>query len=122
MTPSELYTKALQRLQVLAAGESPSAEDRALVSEKYTALHDQLLTLDLVSWGVADDIPDYVSLPVTMMLAWACAREFAASPQMMQELTLEGAVGLPVPSLAERQLRQQFARRYISTPAQSEYF
>lgn len=121
MTLSELYTKALQRLQLLAAGEPPAAEDRQLVEDKYTALYDMLLTDGLVAWTASADIPDYAIIPLTSMLAYACAREFEVDAQMMGDLTLEGALGLPQPSLAERQLRKQLAKRYVSNPAQSEY-
>lgn len=122
MTLNELYVKALQRLQVLSVGMGPSAEDRQVLVDKYEALYEMLVTKGLVAWGIADELPDYAVIPVTSMLAYVAAREFECPPQMMGDLTLEGALDIQPPSIAERQLRMQLAKRYVSYPASSDYF
>lgn len=118
MTLVDLYEKVLQRLEVVAAGESADPDDTALVADKYAALYDMLLSMGLVAWNASEAIPDYAVMPLTSMLAFAAATEFGED----QERFVDGAVGLSPPALAEQQLRRQLARGYVSYPAASEYF
>lgn len=122
MTLVELRKAALQEAGILAAGEAASASDDQLVSQKYDALYDMLLTLGLVAWAAADDIPEYAEIPITQMLAAAIAPAFGIEGQKLLDLRAAGSLGLNPPSLAERSLRQQLARHYVSHPAPSEYF
>lgn len=118
MTLVDLYQQVLDRLEVTAAGEAAAPEDTKVVRDKYPLLYDMLLTLNLVSWSASEDVPDFSVIPLTSMLAFACAKEFGKNPLDF----VDGALNLNPPSLAERQLRLQLARTYISHPVQSEYF
>jgi hypothetical protein len=118
MTLTNLYRKALERLQVAAAGESADADDTQLIADKYAALYDMLLTKRLVAWAATAAVPDYAVIPLTSMLAYASAVEFGRDPNAFSD----GIVGLAQPALAEQQLRQQLARNYVSSVATSEYF
>lgn len=118
MTLIDLYRKTLEKLQVAAAGESAAPEDTQLVADKYVSLFQMLLTLDLVSWGQTEDVPDYAVIPLVSMLAFVCATEFGKDES---KFAAEGALNLPQVSLAERQLRALLARHYVSFPAASEY-
>lgn len=118
MTLTDLYEKALQRLEVVAAEESAEPTDTALVADKYAALYDMLLTMRLVAWAAADAVPDYAVMPLTSMLAFASATEFGED----QMRFADGIVGATPPALAEQQLRKQLAKNYVSSVAQSEYF
>lgn len=120
MTLIDLYRKALEKLQVVAAGEAVDPDDNALVAAKYAALYEMLITKKLVAWAANDDVPDFAVVPLTAMLAFLAANEFGIDAQ---RFALEGALDVPgTVSIAERQLRAQLVRDYVSVPATSEYF
>ncbi len=118
MTLTNLYRKTLEKLQVAAAGESADADDTALVAAKYTSVYNMLVGLDLVMWPQTGPIPDECAEPVILALSFVTAVEFGWETGSFAE----GALGLNPPSLAERQIRQQLAREYVSYPAVSEYY
>jgi hypothetical protein len=122
MTLNELYIAALVKLGAVPVGSSAAPEDIQVVEAKYDQVYQMLLTEGLVSWAQDEAIPDFAAMPLTSMLAHACCREFPSSGVSVGELMLEGAIGLSQPSLAERQLRKQLAGRYVSSPAQPDYF
>lgn len=115
----DLYRKTLEELQVVAAGESADADDTRIVADKYAGIYQHLVGMGLVAWGLTDDVPDFAVMPLTQMLAYACALPFGKNPLAYQKLA---ALGMDPPSLAEKQLRGQLAREYVSYPAASEYF
>lgn len=119
MTLIDLYRKALEELKVVDPSDSAHAEDTQVVADKYVGLYQMLLTMDLVSWGPTEDVPDYATIPLTFMLAFACAQAFGKDASKYAQA---GALNLPQPSLAERQLRALLAKHYVSYPAVSEYF
>ncbi len=119
MTLQELKYRVLLKLGVVAAGDSPNPDDGATVLLRYTALHALLRLNELVDWDVSEDIPDEFETPIVLMTAAECARDFGDTDPGLQ---IEAKFGLPVPSPAERQLRQLNARTYVSKPAESEYF
>jgi hypothetical protein len=118
MTLTDLYRKALERLEVVSAGESADPDDTTLIADKYAALYAMLLTMRLVAWAADDEVPDYAVMPLTSMLAFAAATEFGED----QNRFADGVLGASPPSLAEQQLRRQLAKNYVSNPATSEYF
>lgn len=126
MTPTELRSRALQELGVLATGEDANAADGAIVDQKYAALYEMLVTEGLVTWSVDDEIPEFAEQPMIWMTAHLCAGSFGVSPQKKSELEQLGALNLlPAkggPSLAERQLRRQLAKGFVYQPVQTEYF
>lgn len=122
MTLTEMRTAVLQRLHALDVGSSPSPEDGDLVGDKYTALHAMLLSRNLVTWAVTEDIPAKVQDPVVAMVAALCINEFAVQEPRRSQLLSEGALDLPMASLAERQLRKSLASTYVSTPQRATYY
>ena len=122
MTLNELYTKAQQEAGILAAGEDASAEDVQFISNKYAALYDMLLTEGLVAWTATEDIPLYAEVPMTYLLASFIAPGFNVPSGKQQELMLMGGLNLPQPSIAERMLRRQLSKNYVSSPATPDYF
>lgn len=122
MTPTELKTAALQRLQVLESGENPDPDDFLLIGTRYNGLHALLLFKQLAVWALNEDIPAKCQEPVISMLAALAVNDFGVSPQRKQDLIAQGGLDLPSMSLAERQLRKALANRYISTTQKSEYF
>lgn len=119
MTLQDLKYRVLLRLGVVAAGDSPEADDSATVLLRYNALHALLLAQELIDWDLSEDIPDEFEVAMVPMVAAECARDFG---NLDGNLQIEGRFGLPILSIAERTLRRLGARTYVSTPSQSEYF
>jgi hypothetical protein len=124
MTPQEIRFAALRELGVVAVDESPAAEQGTAAEEKYASLHAQLLRRGLANWALTEDVPAYAEQQVIWMLAYLCATSegFGAPPSRKDELAILGGLGLPSPSLGERQLRSALSRAYVSQPAQSDYY
>lgn len=122
MTPTELKTAVLQRLQVLPAGENPDPDDFLLIGQKYAGLHGMLIAKQLTRWALTEDIPSKYQEPVIAMLAAFAVNDFPVSAQRKQGLIAEGALDLPGMSLAERQLRKALATPYVSTTLRTTYF
>ncbi len=118
MTLTDLYRKALEKMEVVSAGEPAAPEDTQFMATKYVALWNLLKINGIVSWAIDEAVPDEAAQPLIEALAFLSADEFGDEKARY----LEGAIGLDRPSLAERQLRQLHAHAYVSEPAQSEYF
>lgn len=122
MNVIELRKAALQKLQVLAAGEDAEAEDGLLIQQKYEALHAQLTEKELATWALDEDIPAKVQEPVIAMLAAMSVDEYGIAEPRRSTLIAAGALDLPQTSLAERQLRKVLSSAYIATPLTTCYF
>lgn len=126
MQLTDLPEKVLEELGVLAAGDSPNVSDANVVTDKYTALYQMLLTDGLVAWSAVDDIPEYAERPIVMMVAHLCASSFGVPASRRVELEKNGALNLQPnnggPSLAETQLRRQLAKGFVYYPISTEYF
>lgn len=119
MTLQELKYRVLLKLNAVAAGDSPSPDDSAVVLLRYQALHNTLTSFDLTNWNIKDDIPEEVELALVPMTVAECARDFGNADPSIQ---VEGRFGLPQPSIAERLLRKIMTKTYVSTPVSVEYF
>src|SRR6185369_14996751 len=126
MQLTQLPAEVLKEIGVLAPGESPNIADASVVTDKYGALYEMLLTEGLISWESTEDIPEFVEGPVLAMLAHLCAKPFGVPQARRVELELAGALSLPAnkggPSLAETQLRRQLAKGFVYYPMSTEYF
>ena len=126
MTPAALKKAVLKKLQITAAGDVDAADDIAIITEKYTGLHQMLLVAGLVIWSKTENVPGEAEQPIVAMLAALAASDFGIPEPRHSRLQLEGAFNLPItvggPSLAERQLRKALAQKHISSPVVSEYF
>lgn len=122
MTLAELRAAAAQEAGIATSGEPLDAADDQLVTQKYSALYDMLLTNGLVAWAATDDVPTYADVPLTMMLAAFIAPSFGVSGQRLAELRIAGTIGMSPQSLAESMLRRQLMKNYVSYPATSDYF
>ena len=126
MTPAALKSAVLKKLQITAAGDTDAADDIAIMTQKYTGMHQMLLVAGLVIWSKTENVPGEAELPIVAMLAAAAASDFGIPEPRHSRLQLEGAFNLPVtlggPSLAERQLRKALAPKHISSTVVSEYF
>lgn len=126
MTLTQLKQRVLEKLGVLATGESPVIADATLVADRYTSLHDMLITDGLVNWTSTEDIPAWAEEPLVLMVAAASMHEFGLPAARKTELRQEGQYNLPAsmggPSLAERQIRSQAARNFVYYTQATEYF
>lgn len=122
MTLIELSTRVLQKLGVLASGEVADADDHSLIQTKYGSLYEQLQGLSLAAWASNEDIPEYAAEAIVQMVAAICVDEFEISDPKRSALLLEGMLHMQPPAQAEKALRKQLARAYVSSPIQSEYF
>jgi len=122
MTLTELSTRVLQKLGVLPTGEVADADDADIVQTKYGSLYEQLQTLSLVSWAADEAIPEYAAEQIVQMTAAISVDEFEISEPKRSALMIEGLLHLNPPSQAEKSLRRQLARNYVSYPARPDYF
>jgi hypothetical protein len=122
MTLNELYRQTLERLQVAGDGEPAQPGDLNLASRRYSVVFELLNAKGLADWDAEDDIPPDAGFGVSLVLAAYCAEDFFIPEPRKSALKAEGYLDLPQPSLAERLLKNRNASRYISQPAQPEYF
>jgi len=78
-TKAELATKVLQKLGIVAQGQSPDSADSVIVEDAYDSAYYYLRACHLVTWGGADEIPDGAVLPVRDFVASRVAEEFGKS-------------------------------------------
>lgn len=126
MTPAQLKSAVLKKLQITAAGGSDAADDISILTDKYAGLHAMLLDAELVIWSLTENIPKKAEQPIVALLAAFAANEFGIPEPRYTRLQTEGAFNLPAnrggPSLAETQLRKALSADYVSSPVVSEYF
>ncbi len=77
-TIKDLVKRTLQEMQVLAAGETPSAEDEELVTSKLMSVHAYLRQQGLLRW-TTQDIPDYAEEGYVLMGAFIAQAPYAKS-------------------------------------------
>ncbi len=126
MTLTQLKQRVLEKLGVLASGESPAIADTTIVGDRYASLHDMLVTDGLVNWTPTEDVPTWAEEPIVLMAAASSASELRVPLARQAEIKRDGQYNLPAsqggPSLAERQLRSQASRNFVYYPQATEYF
>jgi hypothetical protein len=122
MTLNELYRMTLERMQVAADGEPAQPSDIQKVAQRYQVVFELLNAKDLADWDAQEDIPPDAGFAVSLVMAAYCAEDFFVPEPRKSGLKAEGYLDLPQPSLAERTLNRRNAARYLSRPAQPEYF
>lgn len=122
MTPTELKFAALRETGIVGVLETPSAEQGALATDRYAALHAQMLDDGVATWALTENIPSKVEQPMIWALAFVVAGPLGAPQDVIDRLGALGAYGAPNPTMAEKQLRQYAAAKYVSQPVQTEYF
>lgn len=75
-TTNELIAKALSKLGVLAAGQTPSAEDQQAVRDVVTPVFEELSNEAVYTVADEDEIDDAVFLPLATIVAERAAPEF----------------------------------------------
>lgn len=115
-TRSDLVNQALRNLEVIGAGQAPSAEDYTAVDAHVDATLAQLAARDIVTVGDADEIPVEWFQPLAVLLANDAAMEFGLSgvPQSASATN-------PVLA-AESLLREMTYSRPTGEPLEIDYF
>lgn len=115
-TRTDLINQALADLGVLAAGQTPDAEDNDAVDKYIDPLIAELASRDLPQVDDSDAIPLEWFLPLAILLASEAATEFGMSGLPTSEANPD-----PV-ATAERRLREVAYARPTGEPQRTEYF
>lgn len=114
-TKNDLALAVLEDLEVVAAGESPTAADSQLVIRRYNRLHEELVFKEIAFWesassAASDTIPDRVMRALTKLMAVVCADAFGKVSDPTREM------------LAMNNLRSVSARVKSELPTQALYY
>ncbi len=109
-TREDLIRRALSKVGVLAAGQTPSAEDRAVVNALVVPILSDLSKRNVYPFGDPDQIEDDAFEHLATVLANAVAADFG------------GREDDTVRFNAERRLRELVAETLSYQPQQAEYF
>lgn len=109
-TRQQLVIRALQKLKVLAAGQTPSAEDAKLVDDEIVPVLSDLNTRSVYPFGDPDQIEDEAFVHLADVLANSVAADFGR--EQSEETRL----------LAERRLRELGAQTLSGQALQVDYF
>ena len=81
-TIAEIAKEVLQEIGRLPDGQVAPASQVKTVEDAYTGLYDELLNDSLVNWAIADDeIPEFATDPIIIMLAGRVAGKFGVPNQ-----------------------------------------
>lgn len=99
-TAAQLATRVLERLKVVGAGETPSADDSSTVQNYYAGTFGEIEVEGLTYWD-QDDIPDEAFQALSDFIAGRIAPDFGVSrPDLeasgrdrLQRLSSQGPTG-----------------------------
>ncbi|PBB75205.1 hypothetical protein CK227_10460 [Mesorhizobium sp. WSM4308] len=106
----QLVNRALQKLKVLAAGQSPSAEDYKVVDDDLEPVLSDLSSRGIYPFGNPDEIEDEAFLYLATCLAQSSAQDFGRDPDPNQV------------AFAEARLRELNTQKLSGQPLQVDYF
>lgn len=106
----QLVTRALQKLKVLAAGQSPSAEDYQVVDDDLVPVLSDLSTRNIYPFGDPDQIEDNAFVHLADILANSVAADFGRDQNDTVRLA------------AEARLRELTAQTLSGQALQVDYF
>ncbi len=109
-TRQELIARALHKLGAIGAGQSPSAEDAALVDNEIEPVMADWLARGIYAWGDPAQVEDDAFVHLADILANSVARDFGKP----QDETLR--------MMAESRLRQLEMVVLSGQPQKVEYF
>lgn len=114
--------RVAKKLGVLPVGNTLSAEDNFLIGQHCDSVQKKLSALDLAELDFDDGIDETYVDVIVAMVASTLVDEFMLVEPKRSQIAAEGALGLPVASPAERQLRKILAPTRVSRPVQTDYF
>lgn len=95
MQIEDFYRRSLQRLGILASGETASAEDRALVVETYESLYEEIQARvgTRAYWSLGGDVPDELALQLATIVAYQLTDEFEVPMEKVMKLRVDAEDG-----------------------------
>lgn len=108
-TITEIAVDVLEEIGRLPDGQVAPASQTQKVKLSYSGLYEELLNNSLVNWAAVDDIPDFASNSITILLSSRVCGRFGVPNQWLQLEERE-----------KRNLSQQIASPYVSQPTQFE--
>lgn len=105
-----LVKRALQKLKVLAAGQTPSAEDAELVDDEIVPVLSDLSKRGIYPFGDPDQIEDDAFVHLAGILANSVAGDFGRDSDENVRL------------MAEARLRELYAETLSGQPLKVDYF
>lgn len=110
-TIDQISTSVLKKLGRLPDGQVAPASQLKTVEEEYNELYDELLNDSLVNWAANDDIPEFASGPIKILLLGRVAADFGVpdiwSPREEQQ---------------RKKLSSQITSEYVSQTTTFESF
>src|ERR1044071_7428246 len=88
-TRDQLIERALNKLGAIGAGQSPSAEDAALLAASVDPVMSDLASRGIYSWGDPDNLDDDAFEHLAEVLAVAVARDFGKEADETKRLMAE---------------------------------
>ena len=90
-TKAQIATKVLQKLRILPAGKSATADDSTLIQNAYDEMYQYLLERNAVTWGSTDSIPTEAVRPIVKLMAYEIADDFLSNSDegRIQRLMIE---------------------------------
>jgi hypothetical protein len=122
VTLPDFKERVAKKLGALPVGNSLSAEDGRLIGEHCGSVQKKLSALDLAELDFDDGIDETYVDVIVAMVASTLVDEFMLAEPKRSQIAGEGALGLPIASPAERQLRKILAPTRVSRPVQTDYF
>lgn len=122
-TKNQLVERALLRIGVLDAGESPSAEDNVYVGGEYDALRAKWQDRGLCYWpntnATTSEIPDVVFDAVANILAGAIAPAFGEAEPVIPD---ENGSPMPISAIGYRDLKRHIYKRSSGEPTRAVFY
>lgn len=122
VTFPQMRERIASKLGVLPVGNSLPPEDANLIEQRCVSLQKQLDALDIAQIDFEDGIDELIDNIIVAMVAALLVDDFQLGEPKRSQIAGEGALGLPVTSPAERQLRKILAPTRVSRPVRAEYF
>jgi hypothetical protein len=117
-TRRELVYRALDALNVTAAGQTPSAEDYALMDGYVEPALAMLLAREIIDQTDPDVVPDELFLPLGVLVGDAASADFGIN----RGLDTDPQSWAFKVAQAEAQIRMMRRSRPSYAPAQPDYF
>lgn len=95
MQLEDFYRRTLQRLGILASGETATADDRGIVEETYQAVYEEIQARigTRAYWSIGGDVPDELALPLATIVAYQLADEFEVPMEKVLKLRSDAEDG-----------------------------
>lgn len=122
VTFPQMQKRIASKLGVLSVGNSLGAQDTNVIIERCHSLQKQLDELQIAQIDFNDGIDELIDNIIVAMVAALLVDDFMLAEPKRSQLAKEGALGLPIASPAERQLRKILAPTRVSRPVKAEYF